>query len=283
MRENRGETPEMGEVGQGKPLLYPQGETPRDALSAVGDATEAAGEPGEAGETGEGGVPGEDWLTPDAAGEARGEAAVQRLGNTRKMREYHSPADFSRAARRKLVLELRCQWPPMGIRQIAEKLGITRNMVWDDLQALKQMHADIIDGRDTAAMVGETMDLWEMIVGKALRLVDTYSNPLAKAAMLRVAGTGLENRMALLREAGLLDQMAKSIDTLGRLPGVPGARPEPGHNQVYSVREKVAMMKAQLREQTGITPGPVVEAVVEPPAWAGKAASTAPAGQEAAG
>lgn len=159
-----------------------------------------------------------------------------------------------------MVLELRCQWPPMGIRQIAEKLGITRSIVWDDLQALKAIHRDMLDGRDTAEMVGKTIDQWDIIIGKAMAGVETYSNPLHKAAMLRTASRGLEMKMDLLKETGLIEQMKLTLPELGRLPGN-GTRPEIPEDRILSVREKIAVFKAQLRLKNGKEP--VVEGKLE--------------------
>lgn len=208
------------------------------------EAGEAAGSRGEA----------EDGLT--------GEAAV--WAPSARGGEIRAPSDFARAARRRMVLELRCQWPPLGIRQIAEQLGISRNVVWDDLQALKQVHSDMLDGRDTAEIVGRTLDQWDIIIGKAMKGVETYSSPLHKAAMLRTASRGLEMKMKLLEQTGLMAQMGKTLDTLERLPGV-GGRPEIEANKVLTVREKIAVFKAQLALKNGKAPSePVVDAVAEP-------------------
>jgi hypothetical protein len=159
--------------------------------------------------------------------------------------------DLAVQARRRMVLELRTQQPPMSIRDIAKRLDCATDTVTKDLQALKENHGKILDSSFTLKILGQTVEQYDILYGKAMALGDHYSSPMAKAAFLRTAISALDSKSKLMGETGIIHRVPERQEILV------------AHADAGTVRDRVGRLIRAQEQRTSKTielpPAPAAE------------------------
>ncbi len=120
--------------------------------------------------------------------------------------------DLAVASRRQLIMEYRSQHPPIQIRDIAKRLGISPATVMKDIAALRIRHSQFMEGMDGMEIIGRTLDQYDMLAGKQQALAESYTSPKAKAAMLKNVQSCLEAKANLMADVGLIRRAPARID-----------------------------------------------------------------------
>ncbi len=116
--------------------------------------------------------------------------------------------------RRRIIAELRSQQPPLSVRKIAEKLDVTTATVMNDINAIRAQHERIMDSSKTLEMLGQTVNQYDILHGKAMALCDSFSSPMAKAAFLRTAISALDSKSKLMGETGIIHRVPERQEIL---------------------------------------------------------------------
>jgi len=143
--------------------------------------------------------------------------------------------------RRRQVMEYRMQHPPMTVRAIAAKMEISVPTVLNDMQAIRDRHNRILDTRHTMRLLGQTVEQYDILHGKALALADSFTSPMAKAALLRTAISALDSKSRLMGETGVIHRVPERQEILV------------AHTNVGSVKERVARLIRAQEERTSPT------------------------------
>lgn len=195
---------------------------------------------------------------------AAGETELSSAIETRSLRaimkegeeaiEAHEYAVTQRKARRRLVMELRMQHPPMPSRQIAEKLKVNRSTILNDIKMIKREHEKVLDTSRTIELLGNTAEQYDVISGKAMTLADQYTNPMAKAALLRTALAAMDSKSRLMMETGIIHRVPERQEILV------------AHADAGTVRDRVAkLIHAQEQRSSKVLelPPPIDPALLE--------------------
>ncbi len=154
--------------------------------------------------------------------------------------------------RRRQVLAMRLQHPPVPIRKIAKYFGVANDTICRDLKNLKKEHGRILNGETTLEMLGQTVAQYDLLHGKALQLVDSFSSPMAKAALLRTAISALDSKSRLMGETGVIHRVPERQEILV------------AHADAGTVRDRVAKLMRAMDERSSPTLV-LPEAKPEPP------------------
>jgi hypothetical protein len=122
--------------------------------------------------------------------------------------------DLAVQSRRRLVLELRTQHPPVTIREIARRLEISTDTVQKDIDAIKETHAKVLDGALTLHILGQTCEQYDILYGKAMALAEKFTSPMAKAAFIRTAISALDSKSRLMGETGIIHKVPERHEHL---------------------------------------------------------------------
>jgi predicted ArsR family transcriptional regulator len=155
--------------------------------------------------------------------------------------------------RRKIVVELRAQHPPVPIREIAKRLGVNADTICEDLKKLRKQHEKVLDGVDTLKILGQTVEQYDIMHGKALAWADAFSSPMAKAALLRTAISALDSKSRLMAETGIIHKVPQRQEILV------------AHADAGTVRERVAKLIRAQEDRSGdvLELAPVSEELVD--------------------
>lgn len=153
-------------------------------------------------------------------------------------------------ARRQLVFEMRCQHPPVTVREICKRLSISMDTCMKDIQAIKLTHAQILsETGENLAKLGGTVAQYDLIFRKAMTLSDSYTSPMAKAAMMRTALTALDGKTRLMGDTGIILRVPERQEILV------------AHADAGTVRERAAkLMQAQEQRTSSTIELPRIEA-----------------------
>ncbi len=184
-------------------------------------------------------------LAPDAD---TPDAIVTRT-NFKKMER-----DVSVQARRRIIVELRTQQPPVPIRQIAERLNIATDTVCKDIAAIREQNREILDGSKTLEILGQTCTQFDILYGKAMTLMEQYSGPMAKAAFLRTAISALDSKAKLMGETGIIHRVPERLEV------------DVNDQRAGNVRDKVARLVHAMDQRTSSTIELPPPKAIEPPA-----------------
>lgn len=139
--------------------------------------------------------------------------------------------------RRRVVMEMRSQHPPVSLNKIAEKLGIDHATVRRDILQSRRRYASVLGQKFTLQMLGRTVDQYDVILGRAMSMIDQFSSPMAKAAFLRTAVSALDSKTRLMTETGIIQRVPERTEMLV------------AHANIGSVRERVQNLMIALKER----------------------------------
>lgn len=138
-------------------------------------------------------------------------------------------------ARRQLVFEMRCQHPPVTVREICRRLSISMDTCMSDIAAIKAEHSKVLsETGENLAKLGGTVAQYDLIYRKAMSLGDSYTSPMAKAAFLRTAISALDSKSRLMGDTGIIQRVPERQEILV------------AHADAGTVRERAAkLLEAQ--------------------------------------
>lgn len=122
--------------------------------------------------------------------------------------------DLAVQSRRQTILEMRTQHPPVPIRAIAERLGISTDTVCKDIDAIRERHSKILDGTMSVALLGQTCQQYDVLYGKAMALAEKYTGAQAKAAFMRTAISALDAKGRLMADTGVIQRVPERHEVL---------------------------------------------------------------------
>lgn len=142
-------------------------------------------------------------------------------------------------ARRQIIFEMRCQHPPVTVREICKRLSISMDTCMKDIAAIKDTHAKIMSETDeNLTKLGGTIAQYDLIYRKAMTLADNYTSPMAKAAMLRTCLSALDSKSRLMGDTGIILRVPERQEILV------------AHADAGTVRERAAKLMAAQEERT---------------------------------
>ena len=143
------------------------------------------------------------------------------------------------AARRQIVFEMRCQHPPVTVRDICKRLSISMDTCMSDIAAIKKEHATVLSQTDeNLTKLGGTVAQYDLIYRKAMTLGDQFTAPMAKAAFLRTAISALDSKARLMGDTGIIQRVPERQEILV------------AHADAGTVRERAAKLMAAQEERT---------------------------------
>lgn len=173
--------------------------------------------------------------------EDKGSESAAELRNTFE----HIEANMERRAkildRRRIVMEWRCQHPPVPIKEICKRLNVCIDTVMNDIKRIKESHERAIDASTSIRILGQTVEQYDVLHGKAMHLVDQYSSPMAKAALLRTAISALDSKARLMGETGIIHRVPERQEILV------------AHADAGTVKERVAKLIHAQEQRTSKT------------------------------
>ena len=143
--------------------------------------------------------------------------------------------------RRRIVLELRCQHPPVSQVEIARRLKVNRTTIINDIQRIREKQEKTIDHSTSLRLLGQTVDQYDILHGKAMALVDQYSSPMAKAALLRTAISALDSKTRVMGDTGMIVRVPERQEILV------------AHADAGTVKERVAKLIQAQEQRTSKT------------------------------
>ena len=143
--------------------------------------------------------------------------------------------------RRRIVLELRCQHPPVSQVEIARRLKVNRTTIINDIQRIREKQEKTIDHSTSLRLLGQTVDQYDILHGKAMALVDQYSSPMAKAALLRTAISALDSKTRVMGDTGMIVRVPERQEILV------------AHADAGTVKERVAKLIHAQEQRTSKT------------------------------
>jgi hypothetical protein len=172
-----------------------------------------------------------DQAPPDKESEAELEAVRKREAKKERV-----------IARRQLVFEMRCQHPPVTVREICKRLSISMDTCMSDIQAIKLTHQQVLsETGENLAKLGGTVAQYDLIFRKAMTLSDAYTSPMAKAAMMRTALTALDGKTRLMGDTGIILRVPERQEILV------------AHADAGTVRERAAKLMQAQEQRTSNT------------------------------
>ena len=164
----------------------------------------------------------------------------QPLGRRARQRER----DFAVTARRQLILEMRFRHPPVTIRDIGKKLGISTTTVMLDLKAIRTSNAKLLNCPDGRDLLAETLAKFELIAAKCMTLADSHAGTQAKTGFIRAATTALEAKNKLMLDAGIIERAPARTTIEGPNGGPVTISQTIDATHTLSKRDKIAALNA---------------------------------------
>lgn len=90
------------------------------------------------------------------------------------------------------------------VNEIAQLFGISRRMVFLDLQVAKKLHKEAVQGADGGEILGGEIAFWQQVVRQAMRDYQMAQSENAKIGFLRVASEARAKLQKLYQETGLI-------------------------------------------------------------------------------
>ena len=122
--------------------------------------------------------------------------------------------DLAIQHRRTVVLSLRRVFPPIYIREIAKRLGVSKTTITSDLAAIRE-EAGSFEVSERKAMIWDTEQFYAQIVGEALRWYEAYPTPAGKLGMLQLAKSAYDSLVKFRIAVGLIKGVPRPVAISG--------------------------------------------------------------------
>ena len=122
--------------------------------------------------------------------------------------------DLAIQHRRTVVLSLRRVFPPMPVRAIAKRLGVSTTTIMSDMAAIREEAGGFEIG-ERKAMMWDAEQFYAQIVGEALRSADECDSPGGKLGMLQLAKSAYDALLKFRIDVGLIPVVPKPVALSG--------------------------------------------------------------------
>ena len=118
--------------------------------------------------------------------------------------------DITTQHRRTVVLAMRRVSPPIYIREIAKRLGVSKTTIMSDIAAIRE-EAGSFEVSERKAMIWDTEQFYAQIVGEALRWYEAYPTPAGKLGMLQLAKSAYDALTKFRIAVGLIKVVPRPV------------------------------------------------------------------------